>query len=95
MKKIKCKIHQACNFKGTGKHEGCYMHGVIDSCTNEHQQLFKDGMLAYVYPKPPTKEEQLIQDQRRHEENLARLSRSSGGSGGWLFAGIILGILLL
>ena len=90
-----CKKHQDCQFEGKGRHKGCYMHGVIDSCTNERQQLFKDGHLAcalpYEPPKPMTKEEAETYEKRQHELAVARISASGGGG---MFAGIIIGLIL-
>ena len=90
----KCKKHPACIFEGEGYHEGCYMHGIVDACTNERQQLFRDGHLAYASPRLMTKEEAELHDQRQHEINVARLSRDDSG-GGWFFAGLIIGMMLL
>ena len=81
-------------FEGEGYHEGCYMHGVIDSCTNERQQLFKDGHLAYSFKIETPKEENELYEQRKHELEVARMSRDDSG-GGWFFAGLIIGMMLL
>ena len=80
-------------FEGEGEHTGCYMHGIIDGCTNERQQLFKDGHLAYARPQILTKEEAELQHQRQHERDIARISR--GDSGGWFLVGLLIGMLLL
>ena len=87
-----CKKHQACIFEGEGEHEGCYMHGVVDACTNERQQLFKDGHLAYASGRMMTQDDE--EKQRQHELRVARLSRDDSG-GGWFFAGLIIGMMLL
>ena len=88
-----CKKHQNCQFEGKGKHNGCYMHGIIDGCTNERQQLFKDGHLAYALntPKQLTQEEWETYEKRQHELAVARVSASGGGG---MFAGIIIGLIL-
>ena len=38
-------------FEGEGEHTGCYMHGVIDECTNERQQLFRDARTLRSFSK--------------------------------------------
>lgn len=93
-----CKKHQACQFKGEGEHEGCYMHGVIDECTNEYQQLFKEHKLGYATAAlvpPLTEKEKKLEQQRRHELEVARVARGSDSGGSWFFGGLIIGMMII
>lgn len=94
----KCKKHPNCQFKGKGKHNGCFMHGIVDACTNERQELFRTGMLAYSATpmfKPLTKKEKEFQEKCNHELEIARIYSKGSDSSCGLLGYLLFGMFLL